>query len=242
MGKVQRLCTKHPEIPIDPTIVLYSWIVPDRECVIDGKLFTPRREVDKTCSLDCQIQLRRKLSRERAARHYKPRPLRPDATCEGCGTQIPAPKSGPMPRWCRECRATKEDERARKRVAVRRCHKCNTPVPDAIRKPGVTVCDDCRVDPRKDRQAHERRRVLRTYGITQEQFDQALIDQEGRCPGCRTEDPGAKGWQIEHDHRTGRFRGLFCMRCNTTLGLVDENPQTLRTLADWLEQQNGTAG
>jgi hypothetical protein len=218
------------------TSVMGQWL--DRSCEICGTSFAPRRRADRTCSLDCQIQWRRKLTRDRAARHYKPRPLRPDAECTACKARIPAPKTGPMPRWCNACRAAREDERARRRLAVRRCHKCQTALPDAARKPGVAVCDDCRVDPRKHRQAHEQRRRLRKYGITQQEYDDLLLSQAGRCPGCRTDDPGDKGWCIDHCHRSGRVRGLLCNRCNTMLGLADEDPTILRLLADFAERMN----
>lgn len=186
--------------------------------------------------MDCQIQWRRKLTRERAARYYKPRPPRPDTECESCKAVVPAPKSGRMPRWCTTCRANKEDVRARGRTAVRRCHKCQTPCPDAERKPGIAVCDKCRVDPRKSRRDHEHRRRLRKYGITQEQYDELLASQGGRCPGCGTDDPGAKGWCIDHCHVNGNVRALMCNRCNTILGLADEKATTLRNLAAFAER------
>ena len=189
--------------------------------------FTPRRKVDKTCGLDCQIQYRRKLTRERAQRHYKPRALRPDITCEGCGCTIRVPKTGPMPRWCTDCRARQEDQRARDRMAVRRCHKCNVALPDAERKPGVAVCDH--------RQAHEQRRRLRRYGITQNDYDRKFQEQDDRCAACRTDAPGTKGWCIDHCHKTGRFRSILCMRCNTVIGLVDEDPAILRALTQFAE-------
>jgi hypothetical protein len=211
-------------------------VFPDKNCEICGTTFTPRRKADRTCSLDCQIQHRRKLSRASSARAYRPRAPRPDVICEGCKASVPTPKTGPKPKWCNTCRATKEDERARKRVAVRRCHKCQTPVPGAERKPGVVVCDRCRVDPRKHREAHEFRRRLRKYGIDQERYEQMLADQAGRCPGCGTTDPGVKGWCIDHCHATGRVRALLCMRCNTMLGLANEDPAILRALADLAEQ------
>jgi hypothetical protein len=203
--------------------------------VICESQFIPRRKVDKTCGLDCQIQYRRKLSRERAQRYYTPRALRPDTTCEGCGRTIRVSKTGPMPRWCTDCRARKEDQRARDRMAVRRCHKCNMALPDARRRPGVAVCDSCRVDPRKHRLAHEQRRRLRRYGIVQDDYDRKFQEQDGRCAACRTDMPGIKGWCIDHCHKTGRFRAILCMRCNTVIGLVDEDPGMLRALAGFVE-------
>jgi hypothetical protein len=205
-------------------------------------MFTPRRSPDKTCSMDCQIQLRRRLSRESAARRYQPRLPRPDAVCEACGVSIQTPKTGPMPRWCQVCRATKEDQRARKRIAVRRCYKCQVPLPEAVRQPGKAVCDNCRIDPRKHRQKHEQWRRLRKYGLTQDEYDELLQAQGGRCAACGTDDPGVKGWCIDHCHRSGKVRALLCMRCNTMAGLVDEDPAILRALAGWLERQTAQVG
>ena len=215
---------------------------PDKPCEVCGTWFSPRRKTDKTCSLDCQIQWRRKLSRERAARYYQPRPPRPDSRCESCTARIPAPPTGPMPRWCTACRAAQEDRRSRKRVAVRRCYKCQAPVPEAERKPGPTVCADCRVDKRTARVAKERRRLLRNYGLTKEEFDKLLADQDGRCRGCGTDSPGTKGWCIDHCHQSGRVRALLCTRCNSALGLTGDNPATLRALAEFAEQWQQAMG
>lgn len=211
---------------------------PDRACSVCGEAYSPRRQPDKTCSMDCQIQWRRRLSRERAARYYKPRAPRPDGECMSCKARLPAPKTGPMPRWCTSCRANREDIRSRERVAVRRCYKCQKPLPDAARQPGKAVCDDCRVDPRKRRQTHEQRRRLRRYGLTQDEYDQILIGQGDRCPGCGTNDPGPKGWCIDHCHKSGRVRAVLCMRCNTMLGLAGEDPLVLRALADLAERMH----
>src|SRR5437867_5716879 len=52
---------------------------------------------------------RQAKSREASRRAYKPRPPRPPTTCVGCGTSVPAPKSGRLRRWCEQCRATNED-------------------------------------------------------------------------------------------------------------------------------------
>lgn len=217
--------------------------VPDRECEICGVPFTPRRGVDKTCSADCQRAHRRRLNRDRARQQYTVRPPRSDAQCEICQERVPAPRNGPMPRFCKACRADREVSRGKERGAgVRRCHKCETPVPDAAGKPGKTVCASCRIDQRTNRQAYERRRTLRKYGLTQEQYDQLLAGQGGRCPGCGTDEPGAKGWCIDHCHKGGQVRALMCFRCNLVVGQVNEDPVILRALADWLEQQMAQVG
>jgi hypothetical protein len=41
---------------------------------------------------------------------------------------------------------------------------------------------------------------------------------------------------FDHCHTTGRFRGWLCRNCNVTLGLVGDDPNKLRALADYLEK------
>lgn len=221
-GKVQRLCT--------------GCLLSERKCEICEKWFTPRKGLQKTCSLDCSVQLRRKRSREGAARRYEPRAPRSPTTCEGCSKLIPAPKTGLLKRWCDLCWNNKESERARKRIAVRRCYKCNTALPEASRRPGKAVCIDCRVDPRISRPASDWRRRLRRYGITQGEYDDLFRRQNGCCRGCSTTSPGKKGWQIDHCHGSGKVRAIMCGGCNSSLAHAKENPTTLRRLADFIEQ------
>jgi hypothetical protein len=61
-----------------------------------------------------------------------------------------------------------------------------------------------------NRNYHLRRR----YGITEADADRMLVDQRGLCAICR-ERPAA---HVDHDHATGRVRGLLCFNCNQALG------------------------
>lgn len=45
-----------------------------------------------------------------------------------------------------------------------------------------------------------------------------------------------RGLCYDHDHITGKFRGWICMRCNTTLGLVKENTETLMDLIEYIKK------
>jgi hypothetical protein len=46
----------------------------------------------------------------------------------------------------------------------------------------------------------------------------------------------------DHSHETGWFRGWLCNGCNLTLGLVKDDPEILRKLADYLEYHNDFKG
>lgn len=84
---------------------------------------------------------------------------------------------------------------------------------------------------------HNRRAQLkRKYGITIEEYDAMLLTQGGRCAICSTTDPGGAStrgnFHVDHDHATGRVRGLLCFKCNTTLAVWgDDEAGILRVLA-----------
>lgn len=51
------------------------------------------------------------------------------------------------------------------------------------------------------------------YGLTLDQYDSMLMSQRNRCAICHRP-PAARPLEIDHDHRTGRVRGLLCWYCN----------------------------
>ena len=63
---------------------------------------------------------------------------------------------------------------------------------------------------------YERSRQYKNFGITIEQFDKMMALQNGGCALCGRL-PGKKRLSVEHDHKTGRVRGLACFRCNKFL-------------------------
>ena len=60
-------------------------------------------------------------------------------------------------------------------------------------------------------------RVKRVYGLTIEQYDYILVSQNYRCAICGNLANAKKRLAIDHDHATGRVRGLLCSWCNTRL-------------------------
>ncbi len=74
------------------------------------------------------------------------------------------------------------------------------------------------------------------YGITQEQYEQVLSAQENRCAICSiyAEDSRKGSLRVDHDHLTGKVRGLLCHNCNVACGLLRDDPEAARKLADYL--------
>lgn len=86
---------------------------------------------------------------------------------------------------------------------------------------------------------HQRRHDLRRkYGISEEQFEEMLRRQGGRCAVC---DRGEK-LHVDHDHITGRVRGLLCGKCNRALGLLADDPERITALAEYAAQHHAIGG
>jgi 5-methylcytosine-specific restriction endonuclease McrA len=84
---------------------------------------------------------------------------------------------------------------------------------------------------RSDRKGHLRRK----FGLTIEQYEALLQRQGGRCAICRSPGNGSVSLHVDHDHVTGRVRGLLCFRCNGGLGQFREEPELLRRAARYVE-------
>jgi ubiquitin C-terminal hydrolase len=63
----------------------------------------------------------------------------------------------------------------------------------------------------------KRDRFLRsTYNITVDQYDEMLAAQGGGCKICGASST-TYSLHVDHDHETGKVRGILCATCNTAL-------------------------
>lgn len=79
------------------------------------------------------------------------------------------------------------------------------------------------------------------FNLTLQEYETLLIAQNGVCALChRPERVRVAGkvrrLSVDHDHVTGKVRGLLCMRCNTLLGYADEAVETLLRAVDYLKR------
>lgn len=59
------------------------------------------------------------------------------------------------------------------------------------------------------------------YGITPEQWQALHDEQDGLCGICRGPQQGKRRLGLDHNHETGKVRGLLCDRCNLLVGKVE---------------------
>lgn len=83
---------------------------------------------------------------------------------------------------------------------------------------------------------HERSRLKILYGITPEQYDEIFRRQAGSCAICRQkqEDLNVR-LGVDHDHKTGRIRGLLCGRCDLSIGKFEDNVELLEAAMVYLK-------
>lgn len=83
--------------------------------------------------------------------------------------------------------------------------------------------------------------MLRTkYGLTLEQRDDLLAAQAGKCALCSTpiafSGKGLKAAHIDHDHASGRVRGILCGFCNTSLGRLGDSVERIEGVLAYLHR------
>ena len=86
---------------------------------------------------------------------------------------------------------------------------------------------------RAERLAISRAQKLRRFGLSIEDYDTIHRAQGGVCAICRRPQRG-KRLAVDHDHETGRVRGLLCASCNTGLGHFRDDPVLLYVAAAYL--------
>jgi excisionase family DNA binding protein len=86
---------------------------------------------------------------------------------------------------------------------------------------------------KKNRASH-----LKTkYGLTVSEYDALLKSQAGSCAICKTTNWTNREPHVDHDHKTGRVRGILCPTCNAAIGFIKENPIIAWAMADYLQKR-----
>lgn len=76
--------------------------------------------------------------------------------------------------------------------------------------------------------------LRKLYGITLAQFNTLLERQHGVCAGCGSINSANHSLGVDHNHETGKIRGLLCNKCNCAIGLARNSPAHLYRLASYL--------
>lgn len=78
---------------------------------------------------------------------------------------------------------------------------------------------------------------LRKYGLTLYAYQRMLERQKGACAICKRPELDVGGLVVDHNHDTGKVRGLLCGSCNTALGLLQDSPDVVDAALLYLEER-----
>lgn len=81
--------------------------------------------------------------------------------------------------------------------------------------------------------------LKRHYGITVEQYEQMLANQNCVCAICKKPETSKnrKYLAVDHNHKTGKIRGLVCNTCNCLLGFAKDDPNILQIAGEYLKHE-----
>lgn len=98
-----------------------------------------------------------------------------------------------------------------------------------------TICKECKAEYSRspERKAYfkkyrksvkgqlgRRKEIAKRFDITLGEYDQMFEGQKGMCGICNQSEVGYR-LCVDHDHRTGKIRGLLCRSCNVLLGYLE---------------------
>ena len=90
-------------------------------------------------------------------------------------------------------------------------------------------------NPEKRKSIYAKSSRKRLYGLTEEQFQTMLSSQDGKCSICgRERSQLVKQLCVDHDHETGKVRGLLCDKCNRGLGFFNDDHELLKKALNYL--------
>jgi Recombination endonuclease VII len=105
---------------------------------------------------------------------------------------------------------------------LRYCRGCHQNVPASEVRKSSHYCRECY------RLAHAIRKAI--------SYEAELEAQGGVCAICARPPSGKRRLYLDHDHTTGRFRGLLCDRCNRLLGYADDDQRVLAAAIEYLSR------
>jgi hypothetical protein len=162
----------------------------------------------------------------------------------GLSRRVKYAQEGPV-QTCSACKESKplsefHSDRSRDNGHRRKCKPCYN---GHARRQNRVHPDRQRENTRRYQERHPGRQAevyrrwwLKRYGITVHDYARLLEEQHGVCAACgqpeRTPNPrnGYRLLAVDHDHETGRVRGLLCVNCNKALGHLRDDPSRIQGL------------
>jgi len=132
-------------------------------------------------------------------------------------------------------------------LSTKICNKCKLqkPIDEFYKRITGAIfsnCKDCQAKIQKEyrssekgKLAYKKKHLKEKYNITLDGHKKLYIAQNGYCLICKELIPYSE-MVTDHNHETGKVRGLLCGRCNRLLGYIEKTPDTAKSCFDYLER------
>lgn len=74
-------------------------------------------------------------------------------------------------------------------------------------------------------------------GVNPDLAEAVRSQHRGGCECCGSLSPNGNSWCVDHDHTTGRIRGVLCHKCNQGLGLLGDTLQGVLLAVRYLQRE-----
>lgn len=143
------------------------------------------------------------------------RPVRPSR---------PDPQPGLL--WCGTCQAFVDEDLfgwdTSRNQPKRTCRPC--------------IAEQAKAYRRRHRERINKAKTAKKFGLTIEQWDALYEEQGGRCTLCGNGRGNYHELSVDHDHDTGKIRGLLCGPCNMGIGQLRDDPELLERAAMYIRE------
>jgi len=118
-------------------------------------------------------------------------------------------------------------------------------------KAGLTIKNKIRKNPNPYKNGTRGNWLYKKYSLTIEEYDAMWNKQNGVCAICGQPETAMNTFSgkkvllhlsVDHDHKTGKIRGLLCDRCNTSIGKFEENTDFLMNAIIYLNSHLSQGG
>lgn len=87
-----------------------------------------------------------------------------------------------------------------------------------------------------EREKRKGYRLIARYGITYDEKELILTEQNHLCAICGKRLKDSINSYVDHDHKTGKIRGILCNNCNSVLGFSNDDKSILFWAIEYLEK------
>lgn len=95
-------------------------------------------------------------------------------------------------------------------------------------------------NPEKVKAANRNKHLIKKFGITLDEYHVIAKKQKNICKICGKKETvksrkiNVNYLAVDHDHKTGKIRGLLCFKCNTTIAHIEGNKGIIEAISRYI--------